>query len=150
MLNEIKIYMSLPNFILNNNTIPSIWYINSLLDYLNKIPEDYKDKDFKKLFRELTENLNDSIFNLDFEKLILFSNKLKFLDKIYNYYEEIPKLKKLIVINEKIKNIVENMFIPVDISFKYEENEKKFELIKSNIKEKVFEDKIIMKIQKKI
>ena len=39
MLNEIKSYMALPNFILSNNTIPSTWYINSILDYLNKIPE---------------------------------------------------------------------------------------------------------------
>ena len=149
MLNEIKIYMSLPNFILSNNTIPSIWYINSLLDYLNKLPEDYKDNDFKKLFQELTKNLEDSIDKLDFEKLILFSNKLKFLDKIYNYYEEIPKLKRNIIINEQIKHIVENMFIPVDISFKYDDKGKKFELIKSNLKEKVFEDKIIYEDQKK-
>ena len=53
MLEEIKNYMSLPNFILNNNTIPSVWYINSILDYLNKIPDDYKENDFKKLFEEL-------------------------------------------------------------------------------------------------
>ena len=149
MLNEIKIYMSLPNFILNNNTIPSIWYINSLLDYLNKIPDDYKENDFKKLFKELTKNLEDSIVSLDFEKLILFSNKLKFLDKIYNYYKEIPNLKKNISINEKIKHIVEDLFIPVDIRFKYDEKIKKFELIKSNLKEKVFEDKIIYEDSKK-
>ena len=51
MLEEIKTYMTLPNFILNNNTIPSTWYINSILDYLNKIPEDYKENDYKKLFK---------------------------------------------------------------------------------------------------
>ena len=63
--------MALPNFILSNKTIPSTWYINSILDYLNKIPDDYKENDYKKLFDELSQNLNDSINKLNFEILIL-------------------------------------------------------------------------------
>ena len=149
MLQDIKLYMSLPNFILNNNTIPSVWYINSILDYLNKIPDDYKKNEYKKLFNELTQNLSDSIKTLDFEKLILFRNKLKFLDKMEKYYQNVKQLLENIFINEKIKQIVEELPIPVDIIFKYEEKEKKFELIKSNIKDKLFEDKIIYEEPKK-
>ena len=150
MLNEIKNYMSLPNFILNNNTIPSIWYINSILNYLNKIPEDYRKNDYEKLFNELIKNLNDSINELDFEKLILFRNKLKFLDKMNNYYEKLFKLKNNIVINENIKRIAEDAFIPVDISFKYDdEGEKYFKLQKSKLQNKDFEDKIIYEGHKK-
>ncbi len=149
MLEEIKTYMSLPNFILNNNTIPSIWYINSILDYINKIPDDYKEKDYKKLFEELTENLNDSIKMLDFEKLILFRNKLKFIDKIKDYYTKVKELIDDIKINEKIKEIVEKEFIPVDIIFKYGNTEKKFELRKSNNEtKKLLGDKIIYVNQK--
>ena len=149
MLNEIKTYMVLPNFIMNNNTIPSNWFMSSLLDNINKIPEDYKKDDFKKLFKELTKNLNKSINNLDFEKLILFRNKLKFIDKIYNYYEEARTLINNIVINENIKHIVEEAFIPVDINFVYDEKIKKFELSKSNIKDKAFGDKLIHEDSKK-
>ena len=149
MLNEIKSYMSLPNFILNNNTIPSIWYINSILDYLNKIPEDYKENDFKKLFIELTNNLNNSINELDFETLILFRNKVKFLEKMNNYYENIKQLVNNISINEKIKKIVEESFIPVDLIFRYDNIEKKFEITKSNLKEKLFEDNIIYEDSKR-
>ncbi len=149
MLNEIKTYMVLPNFIMNNNTIPSNWFMSSLLDNINKIPEDYKKDDFKKLFKELTKNLNKSINNLDFEKLILFRNKLKFIDKIYNYYEEARTLINNIVINENIKHIVEEAFIPVDINFVYDEKVKKFELSKSNIKDKAFGDKLIHEDSKK-
>ena len=149
MLQEIKLYMSLPNFILNNNTIPSVWYIDSILDYLNKIPDDYKENEYKKLFDELAQNLNDSLRILDFEKLILFRNKLKFLDKMEDYYEKVKLLVENISINEKIKQIVEELTIPVNIIFKYEDNEKKFELTKSNIKEKLFEDKIIYEESKK-
>ena len=143
MLKEIKNYMFLPNFIINNNTIPSIWFIDSLLDYIDKLPEDYRENDFKKLFNELTRNLNKSINNLDFEKLILFRNKLKFIDKNYNYYLEVRKLINNIVINENIKHIVEGAFIPVDICFFYDDKIKKFELIKSKIKDKSFGDKLI-------
>ena len=148
MLNEIKSYMSLPNFILNNNTIPSVWYINSIINYLHKIPEDYKENEYKKLFRELTQNLNDSIRSLDFEKLILFRNKLKFIDKMNNYYDNVKELINDIVINENIKNLAEDEFIPVDIIFIYDDEEKKFEIIKSNVKEKLFEDKIIYEAPK--
>ena len=128
LLNEIKSYLSLPNFILGNNNIPSIWYINSILDYLNKIPDDYKENDFQKLFNELKQNLKDSINTLDFENLVLFRNKLKFLDKMNNYYDNVKELYNDILINENIKKVVEKAFIPVEINFKYDNNEKSFEL----------------------
>ena len=144
LLNEIKSYMSLPNFILSNNTIPSTWYINSILDYLNKIPDDYKENDYKKLFDELSQNLNDSINKLNFEILILFRNKLKFIGKICNYYENVKVLIDTININEKIKQIAEETFIPMDLIFKYEEDSKIFELRKSGINKKQFEDNIVI------
>ena len=151
MLNEIKAYMALPNFILNNNTIPSTWYINSLLDYLKKIPEDYKKNEYEKLYNELTKDLNDSINILDFQKLIIFRNKLKFIDKINNYYENVYMLINKIAINEKVKEMVEKIFIPVEMSFRYieEENDNFFDLKSSNVKEKEFEDKMIYENKKK-
>ena len=149
MLNDIKICMTSPTFILNNNTIPSIWYINSLLEYLNKIPEDYKENDFQKLFEELKEDLNKSIKSLDFQILILFRNKLKFIDKIYNYYENKKKTFNNILINENVKYVAEKVFIPVKMTFKYGFEEKIFELKKSHIKEKLLEDKIIYEYPKK-
>ena len=121
ILNEIKAYMSLPNFIVNNNTIPSIWYINSILDYLKKIPEEYIENDYQKLFSELTKDLNDQINILDFEKLILFRNKIKFIYKMINYYENIKVLMNDININLEIKKIAEQESIPIDINFDYGE-----------------------------
>ena len=150
ILNEIKVYMTLPNFIVNNNTIPSIWYINSILDYLKKIPQEYIDNDFQKLFSELTKDLNESINILDFEKLILFRNKIKFIYKMNNYYENIKNLMNTININLEIKDIVEKQFIPIDINFYYGEVEENiFEIKKSNTKQKQFEDKIIYEDPKK-
>ena len=143
MLKEMKKYSLLPNFNLNNNSIPFVWYINAILEYLNKIPEDYKKYNFKKLFKELNQNLTDSINSLDFGKLIIFKNKLKILDKIKNYYDNIKKIINNFRINENIKNIFEDAFIPIDMSFEYDDNEKKFDLIKSKNKEKIFGDKNI-------
>ena len=153
MLNEIKSYMALPNFMLNNNTIPSTWYIKSLLDCLNKIPLEYKKNDFEKLYKELKGNLEDSIDILDFQRLILFRNKLKFVDKLNSHYSKLHDLIRNISINETIKNIVENNFIPVEMTFKYveEEDDNKFDLKPSSKKEKNFEDKeVIEDIKNKI
>ena len=128
--------MSLPNFIVNNNTIPSVWYINSILDLLENLPEDYKENDYKKLFDELTQNLNDSIHSLDFEKLIIFKNKLKFMDKMESYYEKAKELINNIIINKKLSELVEKLYIPINIKFNYSENEKIFEIIKIDSKKK--------------
>ena len=152
MLTQIKSYMTLPNFILNNDTIPSTWYINSLLDYLEKIPDEYKKNDFQKLFSELYDNLNESIDSLDFQRLIMFRNKLKFLDKINNYYENTQKLITEISINEKIKEIVEQNFVPVEMTFRYndeDEKDNRFEIKSSNVKLKIFEDNMIFEDPKK-
>ena len=149
LLEEIKAYMSLSNFTLNNNTIPSIWYINSILNYLDIIPQDYKENEYQKLFNELSKELNESINSLDFEKLILFRNKVKFLEQMTNYYDNVRKLINNIIINEQIKEIAETKFIPIDIIFEYDNEENQFELVKSSVKEKIFEDKIIYEDPKK-
>ena len=149
ILNQIKSFLYLPNFIINNNNIPSIWYINSVLDYLNKIPDEYKENDFRKLFDELNQNLKDSINNLDFGKLIIFKNKIKFIDKMDSYYEKVKELINNIIINKNVNRILEKAFIPIDIKFNYNQQEKIFEISKSNIKEKYFLDNIIYEDPKK-
>ena len=66
ILQEIKNYINLPNFILNTNTVPSEWYLNSLLDNLSSLEQSYKDSDFLKLYKELYKNLTQSIESLNF------------------------------------------------------------------------------------
>ena len=48
---------------------PSQWYMDSLLDYLGKIPDDYKNGDFELLINELQNEINDSIKSMHFEDL---------------------------------------------------------------------------------
>jgi hypothetical protein len=86
---------------------------------------------------------------LDFEKLILFRNKLKFLKKTKDYYNNKNNLINNIIINEKIKHFVEEASIPIEMYYKYDDKEKKFDVTKSNIKEKLFEDRVIYDYLKK-
>ena len=151
LLEEIKKKITLPNFIINNNTVPSEWYINSLLDNMPLLDESYKKDDFLKLYSEIYQDLNHKIELLNFNFLIMFRNRIKFIDKAKFYYEEIVTSEKEIIINEKIKLMVESIFLPIEVQFKYND-EKSGDIFKikfSNLKEKNFENKSFLQDNKK-
>ena len=151
ILEEIKNYITLPNFIINNNTIPSEWYINSLLDNLPLLENTYKENDFLKLYRELYENLSKGMEELNFYFLIILKNRIKFIDKAKDYYDKIEKCEKDISINENIKKMTENIFLPVEVQFRYDGDDNDIFKIKlSNIKEKNFENNFIQDTKKDI
>ena len=150
ILEEIKNYITLPNFILNNNTIPSEWYINSLLDNLPLLEVSFQDNDYVKLYEELYKNLDQSIQTMNFNFLIILRNRIKFIDKAKDYYENIENSVKDILINEEIKKMTESTFLPVEVQFKYDDkNTDVFKIKFSNIKEKNFENKTIIQDPKK-
>ena len=151
ILEEIKNYITLPNFIINNNTIPSEWYINSLLDNLPLLENTYKENDFLKLYRELYENLSKGMEELNFYFLIILKNRIKFIDKAKDYYDKIENCEKDISINENIKKMTENIFLPVEVQFRYDGDDNDIFKIKlSNIKEKNFENNFIQDTKKDI
>ena len=152
ILSEIKNYMNLPTYMCtdNNSIIPSNWGISSVLDYMKKIPEEYKLNDYEKLFEELIINLNESIKEFNFEKLFMFKKKKKFMENIKLYYKNSINLLEDINHNEKVKDFVENYFLPIEVKFYYDDDdEKKFELKKSNIKEKNLKDLDFLEINEK-
>ena len=150
ILEEIKNHINLPNFILNSNTVPSEWYLNSLLDNLSLLEKSYKNSDFLKLYKELYNDLSKSIESLNFHFLIIFRNRIKFIDRAKDYYETIENSAKNIIINEKIKSMVENNFLPVEVQFKYDDDDEDVFKIKfSNLKEKNFENKLFLQDTKK-
>ena len=130
---ELKRFMKSSNFIVDNS-IPSIWYINSLLNYLKKMPEDYQEKDFVKLYKELKSEIQNNIEALDFQSLILFHNKLKYLSRATKHYQVAKKLVADIDINQIVKKIVEETAIPVEVYFKYGDEEKKLKIERSKLK----------------
>ena len=151
ILSQIRNYMNLPNYLLNNNQIiPSNWSISSVLDYMKIIPEEYKANDYQKFFDELTNDLEESIEEFNFGKLFLFKKKIQFLENIQNYYTNAIKILEDINNNEIVKDFLEKSFCPIEVEFCYDddEEEKIFELKKSNINKKAMKDIDILKNEK--
>ena len=153
--NLIEIFQELKKYVLITNNNLSLnksinlcyCYISSVLNYINKIPEEYKENNYQKLFNELYENIIDSTNELSLEKLSVIKNKIIFIKKALQYYEESNKDIKDIIINENIKIITERIALLMDVKFMYNEDEKYFELKKSTLKNEHKEGKI--KLNKK-
>ena len=134
ILNSIKNYSKLSNFILDIS-IPVEWYIESILNLIKNLSEDYSKNDFEKLYDELEKEIKSSINGYDIDFLLEYINRLKYIDKEKFYFEQFFKDLKDLELNQKVKDIVENDFIPVKISFNYEDQNKNFSIEKLKIKE---------------
>ena len=138
ILKELNIFMKSSNFVVDGS-IPSEWYVKSLLEYLQKIPEELTKNDCTKLYDEIENDVNKSIKELDFEALSVIIGKLRYAKRGKSYYEEIKKLLNDIKLNEETKSIIENEFIPVEIKFMLvdeKEDNNEFQINPSNFKEK--------------
>ena len=125
ILNSMNNYFKLSNFILDD-IIPHEWYIDSILNLIKKIPEDYAKNDLEKLYNEMEEEITKSMNSYNIDLLHECSAKLKHAEKEKKYYEKICNIFKDLELNEKVKIIVENDYIPVKISFNYDEQQKTF------------------------
>ena len=142
--NTIKILKELNNFMKSSSfveegSIPFNWYVNSLLEYLQKIPKNLTNNDCEELYKEIENDLNQSIKELDFEALSVIIGKLKYAKRGKKYYEESSNLLNDIKLNEETKKIIENELIPFEIKFNLDDeniDESIFEINESNIKEK--------------
>ena len=134
ILKELKKFMKISNFVIDD-TIPSEWYVDSLLEYFKKIPNDILENDFDKLFRQIESSLNVSIKDLDFEALSELLGKVKFVKRGQNYYLNTIKLLVDSEINEKVQYIIEKVPIPVDLYFKYNSKNKELKIEKNSKKE---------------
>ena len=134
---------------LNHKNIDINWSISSVLNYMNKIPDEYKENDYEKCFEELTQDLQESIAEFDFDKLFIFQKNFEQLEKIQEFYKEKQKVIEDINANNKARHFIEDFFLPIELKFFYLEDEKKFELKKSNIKEKSLKDSDILEMVKK-
>ena len=152
ILKELNIFMKSSNFVVDSS-IPSEWYVLSLLEYLQKIPSELTDNDCENLYNEIEKDIKNSIKELDFEALGIVIGKMKYTKRVVNYYKESEKLLNDINLNEICKKIIETEPIPVEMKFFYEEEKKGFfeiyasnfklkEKDKTNIKDPVFLEKI--------
>ena len=138
-MNSIKKYSKLAYNVLDDS-IPPEWYAMSLLYLIEDIPEEYSKNDFEKLYDELEEEINISLnkYNIDFllecyDKIKYLEkhkkNAIKYLEKEKDNFEKFLEVLKDLELNEKVKQIVKNDFIPIKISLSYDKNNYSFNII---------------------
>ena len=140
ILNSIKHHNELYDYILDDS-IPLNWYVKCILNLLKNIPEDYAKNDFEKLYNEFEEDIKESMNKFNVDLFYEVMTRLKYFKKEAKYYEEILKILKDLELNEKIKHIVENDFIPVKIVFNYDHKNMSFDIKKLKIKKEEFQKK---------
>ena len=145
ILNSIKKYSKLAYNILDDS-IPPEWYAMSLLYLIKDIPEDYSKNDFEKLYDEFEKEINDSINKYNLDILCDCFDKIKYLEKEKDNFEKFLEVLKDLELNEKVKQIVENDYIPIKISLSYDKKNYSFNIKKSNLKK----DELIKKGSKEI
>ena len=128
ILNSIKKYAKLAYNVLDDS-IPPEWYAMSLLYLIKDIPEDYSKNDFEKLYDEFENEINDSINKYNLDILCDCFDKIKYLEKEKDNFEKFLEVLKDLELNEKVKQIVKNDFIPIKISLSYDKNNYSFNII---------------------
>ena len=126
ILKELKnnSYMNSSIFI-NNKNVPLNWYINSLIQYLPRIPKNLKENDYNELLIELENEITNSINELNFDNLSNFIQYLKDLDNEKFYYENIKNILIDIELNKITENIIQNDQIVLTLD-KEDKNVSKF------------------------
>ena len=121
ILNQLPILLKSQNKE-NDNIIPPIWYLKSLQDCLRNLPDDLKKYDYEKLYNELERNINQSINEFKFEILSTIFSKIKYARRKILYYKNIVKNLKDFSFNKEVTKIINEILIPINIIFKYNEN----------------------------
>ena len=134
ILKQLKKFMKISNFVIDGS-IPSEWYVDSLLEFLKKIPNDLTLNDCDVLYRQIESHINASIKDIDFEALSTVLANVKFCKRGKIYYEKMKTLLVDIELNEKVQNIVEKEPITVELEFKYNNKNKELKIEKSHKKD---------------
>ena len=135
ILKELKLFLKTSNFVVDGK-IPMEWYATTLLEYLDKIPQELTKNNCELLFNEIEKELNNSIKELDFEALSVCLSYMKFCQKGFSYYEKAKESLIDIELNNIVKKITEEEIIPVYIEFIYTNKSKEFTIKKKRKKSK--------------
>ena len=127
ILNKFKQLNNLSNYSFNDE-IPENINIIWLIDELSSLNEDFKKNDYQNILLEIYQKTNLSINNINYNDLTYCFDKLQIAKRYNNLYEEAKNIILNIDINNKVKNIVDNENIPVEIHFKYKKNKKELKI----------------------
>ena len=129
ILKELKFFMKSSNFLIDGN-IPSEWYISALLEYLQKLPEKYKDNDYELLYKELKDEIINSINLYNFNDMSIFIDKMKYSNRNKMHFNRTKEIYLDIELNNKANNIIENDHLNVFIKYKFTKTKNEFYIYK--------------------
>ena len=99
---------------MNNNYIPSNWYIDSLIQLLRSLPKKLIENDYDEILNELENEINKSIKKLNLEELGVFIKYSNEINKEISYYENIKNIIDDIGLNEQAQTFIEENRIRFD------------------------------------
>ena len=135
ILKELKLFMKSSNFVIDGN-IPSEWYVSALIDCLKKLPFEYRENDYKKLYDELKVELLDSIKQFNFENMSIFIDKMKYAKRNKTYFNKTKEIYMDIELNNIANNIIMKEPINVSLYFKFNDKKREFNVFEETVKEK--------------
>ena len=135
ILKELKFFMKSSNFLIDGN-IPSEWYVSSLIECLKKLPLEYQENDYEKLYNELREELIGSINLYNFQDMSIFIDNMKYSNRNKIFFDKTKEIYRDIELNNKVKQIIENDELNVNIYYKFKEKKRELNIYKEGLKEK--------------
>ena len=135
ILKELTHFMKASNYFVDGS-IPSEWYLISLMECLKKLPDDYKNNEYAKLFEELASELNESIKKCNFEYMSIFLDEMKFGNRNKNFYERVKAIYMDIELNNKANDIIENDNVNISLDYQFTDKKQEFIIYQENVKDK--------------
>ena len=117
ILNELKKNMKSLKIVIDG-TIPSEWFIESLLEFLPKLPKELIINDYEELYNQLENDLKKAIDNINYEDVSIYLYKFNYVKKGVMYYNNVLNILKSIDLNSNIINIIKKCIIPVELKYK--------------------------------
>ena len=112
----------------NEDKIPPEWYITSFVEYLEKMDEKYKKKEYEKFFDKFKKSIKNEIAEYKFDILGKLNETINNVINNKNEYRYLQSIYDKIFTNDQIKEIIKNEIIEVEIKFKYSQKEKYIQL----------------------
>ena len=132
---QLRLFMKSSDFVIDDR-IPSDWYLELLFEYLKKLPQEYKDNDYDKLYQELKKDIEKSMKQYNFEELSIIIDKKKFGKKKKAFYNNIIDILQDIKLNNSVNKIIEKEQINVKLFFRYTDEKKELNIFKEDMRDK--------------
>ena len=133
------------NYYILNDSVNTDWYILTLKTLIYKIPNEYKEDNYKKLFEELTQELQNSILKMDYDTMSSVVDSYRYLDKELKKSIQSVEDFETIDFNTTVQNFINNAKIEVYVKVSESEtSKKKLDVVPNspnvNLKEKFFDN----------